>query len=82
MSGRPKETPGKFKTYKAYHESGRHEERFKQKEAKEQKIKMLEALIEEHKEFNSSDFDYIRDLYRRANQAREQLKVLSTIDPL
>lgn len=77
-AGRPKSLPGRFKTYKAYHEPGRHEKRLQALLEKKQKIETLETLI---KAYEKTDPEYVQDLSKRVNEVRQQLKVLSTIDP-
>jgi hypothetical protein len=54
--------------------------RYKKREAKVEKLQMLQAILTEveHKK-NSDDIDYIHDLMRRIHRLQTQLKNLSTV---
>lgn len=80
MSGRPKTLLRPFKQPKEFHESGRYYKRLENLVAKRQKVEMMETLIAAHETQTKPDFDYIRDLKRRANEVRAQLAVLSTTE--
>jgi len=76
---RPKSLLGRYKTYKAYREPGRYEKRLQALLEKKQKIETLETLI---KAYEKTDPGYAQTLSKRVNEVRQQLKVLSTIEPM
>lgn len=79
-AGRPKADPKPFRQPKTYHVAGRVVQRQQQREAKEQKIAMLEIILRWWQEQPEPDYAYIRDTYKRLREAREQLRVLSIVD--
>ena len=58
----------------------KHQERLDRLYAKKQKLEMLEALIETYENDPKLDHEHIRDLKKRCNEVRSQLRVLSTTE--
>lgn len=52
-------------------------ERLRNLSDKVDKLHMLEALLHDHEKKTDPDVEYIRDLKRRANEIRTQIKVTS-----
>jgi hypothetical protein len=82
MSGRPRNDSPPLKRYKSFHSAGRYKERVEQLHQKKQKLETMESLIQMHETQVKPDFDYIRDLKKRANEVRAQLAVMSTIEAM
>lgn len=55
-------------------------ERYRKREAKLEKLKMLEAILYTQERRVTKDIDYIHDLTRRIHRLNTQLKNLSTVD--
>jgi hypothetical protein len=64
--------------HKTYHATSRLAERYKRRESKFAKLKMLEALTAEYEARSPKDRKQIKDLHRRLHNLRTQIKVLST----
>jgi len=58
----------------------KHQERLDKLHAKKQKLEMLEALIEAYECEPTLDHEHLRDLKKRTNEVRSQLRVLSTTE--
>lgn len=82
MAGRPKGAHTRYKNRKAFHEPGRYKERLDKLYNKKLKLEMLNSLILTHEQQPKPNYDEIRELKRRANEVRNQLAVMSTIEPL
>jgi hypothetical protein len=54
-------------------------ERYKRREAKLEKLRMLESILAMQESKRVPDMDYVHDLHRRIHRLQTQLKVLSTV---
>ena len=74
MAGRPKELT-RYKHRKPTFDAGRHEERLNKLRAKQQKIEMLEALLQ-----MATTLEEINNIKHRLHKKRAQFRVLSTVE--
>jgi hypothetical protein len=80
-AGRPRSTlPVKHR--KPNFEAGRYYKRLENLLAKRQKLEMIETLLNMYENLKPLDVEYVRDLKRRANEVRSQLRVLSTTEAM